>query len=128
MVNASAKSSVAPLAYTIQLTPTNCRIAIAANKMCTGKRSTRRPTVSCAIAPQIKTAVVSPPTASSEMPEIRSSTIFGNATDSVLKTNPADSATSANSPSRTTATVLDTPTPGEVLGAVLWLPSAGGDD
>src|SRR5579863_9527993 len=114
-----------PLAYTVQITPMNCMMAAAANKTCTGKRSTKRPTVSCAIAPQMKTAVVNPPTATSEILEIRSSTIFGKATESVLNTNPADSATTTNRPNSATATVLDTPTSGDALRALLCLLSSG---
>ena len=63
--------------------------ASTAKRMCSRKRSTSRPTAICAIAPQMNTAVVSPPISTSEMLLTRSSTIFGSATDNVLNTSPA---------------------------------------
>src|ERR1700733_12004052 len=68
--------------------------ASAAKRMCSGKRSTSRPTVICAMAPHRNTAVVRPPTASSEISlPTRSSTIFGSETEIVLNTKPALNAT-----------------------------------
>ena len=69
-------------------------------------RSTSRPTVICATAPHKNTAVVRPPTSTSEIPlPIRSSTIFGSATEIVLNTTPALSATMTKSAKITAAIV-----------------------
>ena len=82
--------------------------ALMANRMCSGKRSTSRPTVICATAPHRNTAVVRPPTATSEMPlPTRSSTILGSDIEMVLKTSPALSATTTNSPKIIAADVSD---------------------
>ena len=81
----------------------------------------QRPTVICATAPHRNTAVVRPPTATSEMPlPTRSSTIFGNEIEMVLKTNPALSATTTKRPTIIAAEVADIDTSGEVLRAAAW--------
>ncbi len=70
---------------------------------------------------------VKPPTAKSEMPlSTRSSTIFGSATDSVLKTSPAHSATTTNRAKITAAAVADNATSGDALRAALCRASVSG--
>ena len=96
-----------------------------ANRICGGKRSTSRPTVSCATAPHRNTAVVRPPTSISEMPLMRSSTIFGSATEMVLKTRPALTATRRNSAKITTASVVDIDTSGDFERDAAWRLSLG---
>ena len=81
-------------------------------------RSTSRPTAICASPPHRNTAVVRPPTATSEMSlPTRSSTILGNATDRVLNTSPALSATTTKRPKIVAATGAERATSGDVLRA-----------
>ena len=69
--------------------PMSCRATTSENSCVGVMRSTSRPTTICPSAPQRKTAVARPPTASSEMlAPSRSSTILGSAIDSVLKVRP----------------------------------------
>ena len=100
--------------------------ALMANRMCSGKRSTSRPTVICASAPHRNTAVVKPPTSTSEMPPpTRSSTIFGSATEMVLKTSPALSATTTNRPKIIAATGVDSATSAAALRVAACRASSG---
>ena len=80
----------------------------------------------CATAPHKNTAVVRPPTATSEIPlPTRSSTIFGNATAMVLNTRPALSATTTKSPKTMAATVADRATSGALEREAVCRVSSG---
>ncbi len=72
--------------------------------MCGVKRSTSRPTQSCASPPQISTRVATPPASSSgTFCASRSSTIFGSAMVNRLKVVPEARAITMNRPNMTTA-------------------------